>query len=186
MLQSELETTRCHQSEDSIETKPSHSAVWRSWQSVGPWLDTLGLSGVPSEGLGVVYEAPPRPPEVESPKSPQSGAALAIGPLGHWVEGEGCEDLWRSVEIWIAGIANPLAFWCVLCLVQFQSFRSDFQPSKYEAKSPFIVSLFALIFSLSSQLSKEPWFWYYLILYVLALVRVWGTGNPKLIERFKC
>lgn len=102
----------------------------------------------------------------------------AIGPLGRgW-------RLWRSVEIWIAGIANPLAFWCVLCLVQFQSFRSDFQPSKYE--SPFIVSLFALIFSLLSQLSKEPWFWYYLILYVLALVRVWGTGKPKLIERFKC
>ena len=60
-----------------------------------------GRPGVPSEGLGVVYEAPPRPPEVESPKSPQSGAALAIGPLGHWAIGSRvkavkiCEDLWR-------------------------------------------------------------------------------------------
>ena len=94
MLQSELETTRCiqmypdvfrcHQSEDSIETKPSHSAVW-----------------------GVMYEAPPRPPEVESPKSPkspQSGAALAIG--CHWMPLDAIGSvgwrLWRSVEIWIA------------------------------------------------------------------------------------
>ena len=193
MLQSELETTRCHQSEDSIETKPSHSAVWRSWQSVGPWLDTLGLSGVgPGSHLKVWVWSMKRLHDLQKLKVQKVHSQVlplplghwAIGPLGHWVEGEGCEDLWRSVEIWIAGIANPLAFWCVLCLVQFQSFRSDFQPSKYE--SPFIVSLFALIFSLLSQLSKEPWFWYYLILYVLALVRVWGTGKPKLIERFKC
>ena len=54
-----------------------------------------------------------------------------------------------GLDLW-AGIVGS-----AMCLVQFQSFRSDFWPSKYKQRAR---SLFALIFFLLSDLSKSPYF----------------------------
>ena len=101
-------------------------------------MDALGLSGAcPSGGLAL-YEAPPLPPEVESPKglkvpkSPQSGALGSRGPgpvSGH----RGFGDVSSAIP----------------------EFQIGFLAFEIQAKSPFIVCIDILSVV---RLIKEPLF----------------------------